>query len=134
LDLRAGTETILLAEDEDGVRNLGKQALEAVGYTVLQARDGEEALGVFRQNCDSIGLLLTDVLMPKMSGRRLAGLARAIKPGLKVLYLSGYTNDSFGQQETPETGLDILEKPFLAGDLVRRVREVLRSRDRCPTA
>src|SRR5207248_6802282 len=87
-----GTETILLAEDEDGVRALTRYILQEAGYTLLEARDGVEAVRLAEQHRGTIDLLVTDVVMPRMSGREMAVHLVALQPGLKVLYLSGYTD------------------------------------------
>jgi PAS domain S-box-containing protein len=120
-----GTETILLAEDEQGVRSMIRLALEASGYTVLEARNGDEALNVCRQHTTPIHLLVTDVVMPGMSGRQLADLVAGLRPNLKVLYLSGYTDDAIVRHGVLESGMAFLQKPFLPTVLVRKVREVL---------
>ncbi|HEX3274311.1 MAG TPA: response regulator, partial [Gemmatimonadales bacterium] len=120
-----GGETVLVAEDEDGVRELLRKALTGFGYTVLTARHGRDALMMAGQRGDRIDLLVTDVVMPEMSGRELAETLLDRRPGLKVLYISGYTDDEVLQRGLRGADLGLLRKPFTAEDLVRRVREVL---------
>ena len=120
-----GTETILLAEDEPGVRAAVRLVLESSGYTVLETRSGEEAMRICRTHQAPIHLLLTDVVMPTMSGRQLAECAAAIRPNIKVLFMSGYTDDSVVRHGVLEAGMRFLQKPFTPMVLARKVREVL---------
>jgi CheY-like chemotaxis protein len=120
-----GRETVLVAEDEDGVRELLRKALSEFGYTVLTARHGRDALMLASQRDDGIDLLVTDVVMPEMSGRELAETLLDRSPDLKVLYISGYTDDEVIQRGLRGRDLGLLRKPFTAEELVRRVREVL---------
>lgn len=120
-----GTETLLLVEDEDAVRTFVRNALQMYGYTVLEARSGEEALRIYRQHEGRIHLLVTDVVMPEMTGRQLAeGLAKS-KPRLKVLYLSGYTPDTVVRHGVLENETAFLQKPFTPLALAQKVREAL---------
>ena len=123
-----GSETILLAEDEEVVRNLVRTVLLRNGYTVLEARNGEDALLVSARNPGVIHLMLTDTVMPGMSGRELADKLAPTRPEMKVLYMSGYTRDSIIQHGVLEPGTAFIQKPFLPDALVRKVREVLRSK------
>src|SRR6266850_1965707 len=120
-----GTETVLLVEDAAAVRAVAKQVLERQGYTVLQAPDGELALHVAHKHRGPIHLLLTDVVMPVLGGRRLAEQLALVRPDMKVLYASGYTDDSIVRHGILEAGIAYLQKPFTPDSLARKVREVL---------
>ncbi|OGW65544.1 MAG: hypothetical protein A2222_02675, partial [Nitrospirae bacterium RIFOXYA2_FULL_44_9] len=111
ITLSGGTETILLAEDEEEVRKLMRLALEEAGYKVIEAVDGKEAIEKFRENKDSIGLLLLDVIMPKMNGKGVYEEARKIKPGIKALFSSGYPADFIHKKGILEEGLNFISKP-----------------------
>ncbi|MBN9663763.1 MAG: PAS domain S-box protein [Acidobacteria bacterium] len=121
----AGTETILIAEDHDQVRGFSESVLRALGYEVLTARDGEEALKVALEHTGPLHLLLTDVAMPRMNGRDLARNLSERKPGLKVLFISGYTANVMAQQDMVEAGLEFLPKPFTPDQLGDKVRSIL---------
>ncbi len=120
-----GTETVLVVEDEEAVRSLSRRALEAAGYTVLAAAAGPDALRLVERYGGPIHLLLTDVVMPGMSGRELAQQLGQRRPGLRVLYMSGYPGDAMVHRGALEPGTAFLQKPFLPEDLTRKVREVL---------
>ena len=124
LSLR-GSETILVAEDEDGVRSLTREVLEKYGYTVLEAANGEEALKVAEQHEGQLDLLLSDVVMPRMGGPELAQALLAKRPSVKVLYMSGYTDHPMVRRGVVNAGVAFLQKPFTPTVLVSRVREVL---------
>jgi len=121
----AGRETILLVEDEDDVRALAREVLERQGYSVLEASDGLHALRHFEAGSDRIDLVLTDVVMPRMSGRELVDRVRAIRPETRVLYMSGYTEDAIVRHGVRDASTVLLGKPFAPGDLLAKVREVL---------
>lgn len=120
-----GSETILVVEDEEGVRMLVRTILAAHGYKVLQASRGKEALEVLAAQTAPVDLMITDVVMPEMSGRELAHHAAAVWPGMKVLYMSGYTDEAIVQHGVLDSGTPFLQKPFTHDALTRRVREVL---------
>jgi two-component system cell cycle sensor histidine kinase/response regulator CckA len=120
-----GSETILLVEDDEMVRTLTRRLLEANGHTVLLASRGDAALELARSHEARIDLLITDVVMPGMSGRDLADRVQTLLPGIKVLYLSGYTDDAIVRHGVLEPGVAFLQKPFTADTLARKVREVL---------
>jgi PAS domain S-box-containing protein len=120
-----GTETVLLVEDEGTVRSVAREVLQMVGYTVLEAATGEEALQRADQYLGTIHLLLTDVVMPGMSGRELAERLVVDYPALEVLYLSGYTDEAIAHHGLLQAGIELLHKPFTPDVLARRVREVL---------
>jgi signal transduction histidine kinase/ActR/RegA family two-component response regulator len=120
-----GTETILLVEDQDEVRQIALQILRRYGYHVIEARNAGEALLYCEQHPRSIHLLLTDVVMPQMNGRKLADRLLKIRPDLKVLFMSGYTENAIVHHGILDSGIAYLQKPLLPEALARRVREVL---------
>jgi PAS domain S-box-containing protein len=123
--LSAGSETVLLVEDEDVVRLPAREILHACGYTVLEARHGKEALLLSEAHPGTIHLVLTDVVMPKMDGLELAGRLQTIRPETRVLFMSGYSDDDIGRIDVPENGIAFLRKPFTAEALSLKVREIL---------
>jgi two-component system, cell cycle sensor histidine kinase and response regulator CckA len=120
-----GTETILLAEDEDTLRALTRHLLELYGYRVLEACDGNQALRLSEQTADEIHLLLTDVVMPGISGRVLADQLKQKRPEVRVVFMSGYTGQRVGEKEILEPGSHFLQKPFTRDSLARKIREAL---------
>jgi PAS domain S-box-containing protein len=120
-----GSETVLVVEDELAVLTLSRRALEAQGYVVLAASDAAAALRVVERHGGTIHLLLTDVVMPGMSGRDLADRLTAQRPGIRVLYMSGYPGDAVVQHGTLPSGSAFLQKPFSPDGLARKVRDVL---------
>jgi two-component system cell cycle sensor histidine kinase/response regulator CckA len=122
-----GTETILLTEDAPALRGMARQILERYGYTVLEAPDGKEALALARSVPGPIHLLLTDVVMPGMSGRELAERFTGHRSEMKVLYMSGYTDDAVVRHGVLRPGIAYLQKPFTPESLAHKVREVLDS-------
>ena len=127
-----GTETILLVEDEDGVRELARDILRSSGYTVLEGRNGAEGLLLGERHQGALDLLLTDVVMPRMSGRELAERMVSLRPELSVLYMSGYTDDAVIRHGVLGSDTAFLQKPFTPAALVQRVRETLDQARRVP--
>ena len=120
-----GTETVLLVEDEEGVRDLIREWLAGHGYHVLAATNGLEALDVAARADGRIDLLVADVVMPQMGGPALAQRLLALRPDLKVIYVSGYADDALGDRQVLEAGAAFIQKPFPLDTLVRKVREIL---------
>jgi two-component system NtrC family sensor kinase len=123
--LPRGTETILIAEDDEAIRHILKQSLESAGYVVLACEDGAQARDVLVERKHTIAALLTDVIMPKLDGKMLADAARAIQPDIKILFLSGYTADILEEKMQLNCNMDILYKPIAPDQLLRKLREML---------
>ena len=119
-----GSETILLVEDEESVRQLVRETLEARGYRVLEAGNGDAAIALAASHSDTIHLVITDVVMPGLSGHELAQQLNSARPGIKVLYLSGYAQDAF-PNPSAQAHKAFLQKPFTLQSLSRKVREIL---------
>jgi CheY-like chemotaxis protein len=122
-----GIETILLVEDSDSLRELGREILEEHGYKVIEASSGTAALEALAHHAGSLDLILTDLVMSGMSGRELADEVTRMRPGTKVLFMSGYTDDALGHHGVLEAGTAFVEKPFSIDGLLRKVRDVLDS-------
>ena len=120
-----GSETVLLVEDEEPVRKITTLLLERLGYRVLKAENGQDALGLFEATREKIDLLMTDVVMPDLSGLEVAEALRAQEPGLRVLFQSGYTDDTVVRCGILHAEVAFLKKPFALDVLARKVREVL---------
>lgn len=126
--LLSGSETVLLVEDEDSVRKLARQILEASGYTVLEASRPEEALMILAGHHEQVDIMVTDVVMPQMSGSDLAEELANRYPETKVLYMSGYNDKAVVSHEMLTGQVPFLQKPFTPDDLRRKVREVLNAK------
>jgi CheY-like chemotaxis protein len=122
-----GSETILLVEDSDAVRTLADSVLRRLGYTVLTARDGEEALSLSKRHPATIDLVLTDIVMPRMSGRELVEQITVQRPDVRILYMSGYTDDVIIRKGLHDPSASFMEKPFTTASLAERVRKRLDS-------
>jgi CheY-like chemotaxis protein len=119
-----GTETVLLVEDEDALRALGREALGMQGYIVIEAANGREALDIFAAHANHVDVVVTDVIMPQLSGVDLVEKLRARVPELKVLFISGYTDRT---DEIERSGYRLLHKPFSPDQLVKAVADTLRN-------
>jgi CheY-like chemotaxis protein len=123
--VQSGTETVLLVEDEESVRAMTKTALALFGYNVLEARDGADALRICDSYAGPIPLLITDVVMPGMSGRQVAEAVGARRAEIKVLYCSGYTDDAVLRHGVLKAEAAFLQKPFTATAIGNKVRAIL---------
>jgi CheY-like chemotaxis protein len=122
-----GTETILLTEDEHDVREVAREFLESGGYTVIEARDGMEALGLVEKHQGAIDLLITDMVMPRMTGQELAARLKEQRPKLRMLYMSGYSERAAAESLRSDATVRLLAKPFSRSALLRTVHELLRN-------
>jgi two-component system, cell cycle sensor histidine kinase and response regulator CckA len=120
-----GTGAILLVEDEDAVRTFGARALRSKGYDVLEANNGDNALEVLNNTDKTIDLVISDVVMPGIDGPTLIRMLREQKPELKVIFISGYAEDTYRDELDEENGVHFLPKPFSLKDLATKVKEVL---------
>lgn len=120
-----GERTLLLVEDEPGVRRLSERILKSAGYRVLSAANGEEAERLFAEHQDSIDLVITDIIMPGFDGSELIRRLRLKQPSLPGIYMSGYTAQNAGWISGRERGLFFVQKPFAASELVRQVHEAI---------
>jgi len=127
-DVAGGTETILIAEDEPDLRELARIFLEDYGYKVLEAASADQAIKTAEMLAEPIHLLLTDVIMPGMSGRLLAERILSTRPQTRIMYMTGYTDDMVVQHKVLEPGVQLLQKPFSRADLALKVRATLDAR------
>jgi two-component system cell cycle sensor histidine kinase/response regulator CckA len=123
--VRGGSEVILIAEDHEGLRELAREILESLGYSVLTASDGDEATRIFEMHRDQIDLLLFDVVLPKMNGPKAYARICTLKPEVPIIFATGYSPDIELLQEAQQQGLTVMQKPYVPRDLARRVREAL---------
>jgi two-component system cell cycle sensor histidine kinase/response regulator CckA len=121
----AGTETVLVVEDEEALREVVRRTIDRAGYKVLTASGGDEAFETSAAHPGEIHLLVTDIVMPQMSGRVLAERLVEIRPKLRVLFMSGYIDSAIDHHGVLDAGTRFLDKPFTSADLMRKVREVL---------
>lgn len=126
--VKGGSETILIGEDNGSVRQLAKEVLEQFGYTVIEARDGEDAISKFKQYSNNIDLVVLDVVMPKKNGREVFEAIKAIRPDIKAFFMSGYTADILSDKGMHEEKLDYVPKPLSPQELLHKVRVVLDSK------
>lgn len=122
---RGGTETILVIEDNSGVRDIIRQVLQEYGYSIIEAVDGQDGIEQYNRNRESINLIICDVIMPKKSGKDVFDALGAIDPHIKILFTSGYTADIIGKKGILEAGLEFIRKPVSPSDLLRKVRAIL---------
>ena len=118
-------KTVLLVEDEDFVRNVTREVLELSGYHVLEAIDADTGLDLYRENIDIVDLLLTDVVMPGINGREFANQLLALRPDLKIIFMSGYTDNAVVRESFSDPRLNYLQKPFTLDALTEKVEQVL---------
>ena len=124
----SSSQTVLLVEDERAVRQLGRRILERSGYLVIEATSGIDALERSKNHEGPIHLMLTDVVMPEMGGRELVEHLSPLRPDMRVLYMSGYSDDTVIHQDVRASDIAFLQKPFEKKTLLRKVREVLDTR------
>jgi two-component system cell cycle sensor histidine kinase/response regulator CckA len=122
---RSGTETLLIVENEGAIRNLLQMALRKSGYTVLVAESGREALEIVRAHADAIHLLITDVVMPDMSGPELVRQLATIRPETQTLFMSGYMDQALGEHGIVPTNVNFIQKPFSPNVITQKVRHIL---------
>ena len=121
----AGSETILLVEDDEDVRDFATAVLGADGYVVITASSGAEAIGLADRHAGAIDLIVTDVVMPGMNGRELTDRLKVTRPGMKVLFISGYTADVIVRRGVSDDAVSFLAKPFSKATLAAKVRKIL---------
>jgi two-component system cell cycle sensor histidine kinase/response regulator CckA len=124
----SATGTVLLVEDDDMVRTMTAEMLQAIGYTVLSTGSPSEALSFFEKGDAAIDLVITDVVMPVMSGKELSKRIEAIRPGVRVLFMSGYTTNVIAHRGVLDEGVYFIQKPFSTSDLARKINETINAR------
>jgi two-component system, cell cycle sensor histidine kinase and response regulator CckA len=129
-DVPNGTETVLLTEDEQDVREIARQFLESGGYQVIEAKDASDAIRLASENQGKIDLLVTDMVMPGLSGQELAARLQSEHPGLCVVFMSGYSEHAATEMADADPSVRLLTKPFSRGAMLRAVREILQNRVR----
>jgi len=132
-EIPSGTETVMVVEDEAALRELTRALLEDAGYTVLESSGAEDALETAKDMQRKIDLLLTDIVMPRLDGRELANQMVSLRPDLKVLYMSGYTDDIIVHRGVLTQGAVLVQKPFTKRTLLQKVRETLDSKSQAPS-
>jgi CheY-like chemotaxis protein len=123
-----GTETVLLVEDDTEVRAVSREILNSAGYRTIAPNDVDEAVRVCQESGEVIHLLLTDVIMPRLSGREFIDKVIGSRPNVKVLFMSGYTNDKFIKHSVEDSNMSLIHKPFSPDELLKRVRQILDSK------
>ena len=121
----SGTETLLIVENEAAIRNLLQMALRKIGYTVLAAESGREALDLVSTHSGPIHLLITDVMMPDIDGPELVRRLSAIRPETRTLFMSGYMDDALGEQGVLPSSVNFIQKPFSPSTIAQKVRDIL---------
>ena len=119
--------TILVVEDEKQVRELVVEMLNSTGYNVIEAHNGKTAIELYKNNREEIQLILTDVVMPEMNGKRLVEILSDLKKGTKVLYMSGYTDNAIDEQGILDSKTHFIQKPFSPMDLLKKIQTVMNS-------
>jgi DNA-binding response OmpR family regulator len=118
-------ETIIIAEDEPQVREIVRHLLQKSGYKIIEAENGEDAVKKFKDNRGTLSLVLLDVIMPVKNGREAYEEIKGIEPSVKIIFMSGYTDDIISKKGLLEEGFDLITKPINPETLVRKIREVL---------
>ncbi|MBI5639554.1 MAG: response regulator, partial [Nitrospirae bacterium] len=126
-EARRGTETVLVAEDDERLRRLTRTVLEEAGYTVIEAVDGEDALDKFSENKNAVHLIISDVIMPKKNGIEVCKEIKKMRPAVKALFLSGYAADIISSTGMIEEGIELVHKPVSHGELLLKIRKILDS-------
>ncbi|MCJ7617805.1 MAG: response regulator [Desulfobacterales bacterium] len=122
---KGGAETVLVAEDDEVVRTITKTILDRFGYKVIEAVDGEDAVTKFKENKDTIDIVILDVIMPKKHGKMVYDEIKELCPEIKAIFTSGYTSDLIDKKGILEEGINFIQKPVLPNELLRKIREVL---------